>query len=129
MLVDDNPYDNFFHERVIRKCDFAQNIVVKLTAMDALAYLRTTPKGENTHPDLIFLDINMPAMDGWEFLEEYSKLEEELQSKIVIVMLSTSQNPEDIEKARKSKVPVDFRTKPLTREMLEEMWQKYVQSN
>jgi CheY-like chemotaxis protein len=72
MLIDDNEDDNFFHERVIRKSSYADIILVKQSALDALNYLKKDLL-ESEYPDLIFLDINMPAMNGWEFLEEFNQ--------------------------------------------------------
>jgi response regulator RpfG family c-di-GMP phosphodiesterase len=116
MLIDDNPDDNFFHERVIRKCDAAENIIVMQSASVALEYLRSKP---DPCPDLIFLDINMPGMNGWEFLEEYNKLEKSLQHQVIVIMLTTSENPDDHIKS--VNLVTDFKSKPLTKVMLEEI--------
>ncbi len=118
MLIDDNKDDNFFHERVIRKNFPTNSIVVKQSAMDALEYFK---QKEIVHPDLIFLDINMPAMNGWEFLEEYARLEIDKKSYPIIIMLTTSENPDDKARAFTYKTVSDFKTKPLTKEMLEEI--------
>ena len=75
--------------------------------------------------DLIFLDINMPGIDGWEFLEEYKRLDPEQQAKAIVVMLTSSDNPADIRKAKTFNVPVEFKIKPLTSEMLSEIMDKY----
>jgi CheY-like chemotaxis protein len=64
-------------------------------------------------------------MNGWEFIEEYKKLDKELQSKAVIVMLTTSDNPDDVAKAKTQEALADFRTKPLTKQMLDEIILKY----
>jgi CheY-like chemotaxis protein len=125
MLVDDDAFDNFFHERVIRKCNAANKVVVKESGKEALEYLQSEKDPENPHPDLIFLDINMPGMNGWEFLEEFKQLDKKFQSKMVIIMLTTSVNPEDEAMAKKYNVLADFKTKPLTEEMLEEVLTKY----
>jgi len=125
MLIDDNPDDNFFHERVIRKNNFTDCIIKKESAVDALTYLKDKSNRDEDQIDIIFLDINMPAMNGWEFLEEYNKLDKELQQGIVIVMLTTSESEEDKKKALKWGFASDFRTKPLTKEMLDEIIEKY----
>jgi CheY-like chemotaxis protein len=127
MLVDDNKDDNFYHERIIKKGNSADHVIAMQSGDEALDFLKNKIFEKNTPPDLIFLDINMPGMNGWEFLEEYNKLDKEKQSKLIVVMLTTSDNPDDITKARTlSPVPLkDFKTKPLTQEMLQEIINKY----
>lgn len=124
MLVDDNPDDNFFHERVINKHNKANVVVIKRSGFDALQHLKDKWAEPNEHPDLIFLDINMPRMNGWEFLEEYKKLDKEMKAQIVVVMLTTSDNPDDKRKAISMGVAAHFKTKPLTKEMLDEVIEK-----
>jgi CheY-like chemotaxis protein len=124
MLIDDNPDDNFFHTRVIKKCDAAETVIAKQSAMEALQYLKSRKDNTLPHPDLIFLDINMPGMNGWEFLKEYYNLDKELQSRAIVVMLTTSENPDDEAKAIGLDIVADFKTKPLTKEILEEVISK-----
>ena len=121
MLIDDNPDDNFFHERVIRKANAAEHIVTYRDAQDALEHLKAKESNGDKHPELIFLDINMPGMNGWEFLTEYRMLDQKFHSKAIVVMLTTSDSPEDKQKAKEFKVSLDFKTKPLTKEMLEDI--------
>lgn len=127
MLVDDNMNDNFFHERVIRKSNAAHTVVIKESGADALDYLKSAGNRENPRPDLIFLDINMPGMNGWEFLDEFRKLDKNLQSKMIVIMLTTSINPEDEVMARTYDLLSDFKSKPLTKEMLEDVLTKFYQ--
>lgn len=119
MLVDDNPHDNFFHERAILQYNPAIKVFKMESAMDALDYLKTHSGDTQLEPDIIFLDINMPYMNGWEFLEEYKKLDERLQKRFIIVMLSTSEHPSEKEMAANHGVIADFITKPLTKKILE----------
>ena len=125
MLVDDNPDDNFFHERVIKNNHFTDCVIVKESAPEALAYLESKKQDDPDQIDIIFLDINMPGMNGWEFLEEYNKLDKTLQGGIVIVMLTTSENPDDKLKAKKWGFISDFKTKPLTKKMMDDIIEKY----
>ena len=125
MLVDDNNDDNFFHERVIRKIDCADAIVVKQTAKEAIEFLKQKEQHADLHPELIFLDINMPGMNGWEFLQEYENLDPSLKARIVVVMLTTSENTDDKVKAESYGFLADFKNKPLTKEMLTEVLEKF----
>jgi len=125
MLIDDNKDDNFYHERIIKKNNKAEVVITKQSGREALEYLKNKNVQESAHPDLIFLDINMPGMNGWEFLEEYNKLDKEFQGQIIIVMLTTSENPDDKAKAKALNILSDFKTKPLTKEMLDEIIDKY----
>jgi len=125
MLVDDNPDDNFYHERVIKKSGAADIVITKETGMEALEYLKSKKEIIELRPDLIFLDINMPGMNGWEFLAEYNKMDKQFQSKAIVVMLTTSDNRNDMMKAMASANISEFKTKPLTKEMLEEVIDKY----
>lgn len=121
MLIDENPDDNFLHERVLRKSGLVGNVITKLTATDALDYLKGRNAHEDTHPDLILLDINMPDMNGWEFLKEYSNLEKDFQSHTIVVLTS---DPNDAEMASMRNMVLDSRMKPLTDEMLIDIVQK-----
>ena len=125
MLVDDNEDDNFFHEREIKKVGLTTVIVAKNTGMDALEYLKSKQGQENHHPDLIFLDINMPGMNGWDFLEQYNLLDKEVQSHAIIIMLTTCENPDNIKRTKSWSFVSDYIVKPLTKEIMEDIIRKY----
>ncbi len=125
LLVDDNYNDNFFHEREIKKTNDAIVIVEKQTGLDAIEYIKSKECQGKMNPDLIFLDINMPIMNGWEFLNEFSLLDKELQEKVIIVMLTTSDNEDDVARARAWSCVADFITKPLTEKIFKEIITKY----
>src|SRR4051812_35217001 len=96
LLVDDDDEDNFFHKIVIERMDVTDCIEVAENGIEALKFLK---KENQAIPELIFLDINMPKMNGWEFLEEYKKLSPDQKARITIMMLTTSANPDDIKRA------------------------------
>ncbi len=125
MLIDDNKNDNFFHEREIKKTHLETIVIPKESGTEALEYLNSMIESGNKKPILIFLDINMPAMDGWGFLDEYSKLDKDIQSGIIIVMLTTSDNPETKVRAMSWSSVSDYITKPLTKKIMEELNEKY----
>ncbi|MEP5613463.1 MAG: response regulator [Cyclobacteriaceae bacterium] len=121
MLIDDNEDDNFIHERAIKKNDSANIVIAMQSGREALDYLKGKESHPESHPDLIFLDINMPEMSGWDFLKLYNTLDAELQSKVVVVMLTTSDNPDDQTKSGEFDALSDYKTKPLTAQMLDEV--------
>jgi len=123
MLIDDNRIDNFFHERVIKKCNGAQTVIAKESGEEALDHLQANDG--RVQPEVIFLDINMPGMTGWEFIEHYKMLDKSLQNAMIVVMLTTSENPDDKARAKMHGILADFKSKPLTKEMLEEVTESY----
>ncbi|MFK7894708.1 MAG: response regulator [Myxococcota bacterium] len=114
LLIDDNDADNYLHRLVIERSGVADQVDVARDGQQALEYL-TTPdaEGKTPSPDLILLDINMPVMNGWEFLDAYESLDSELQSGVVIMMLTTSVNPDDVRRAQERSAVQSFLTKPL----------------
>lgn len=125
LLVDDDYGTNLYHQIVIEDGNFANQIIIKNNAIAALDYLKSPFSGKTPRPDIIFLDINMPRMTGWEFLEEYKNLPEDQRAKNVIVMLSTSSNPDDLKRATDNPLISEYRSKPLSDELLEEVIEKY----
>jgi CheY-like chemotaxis protein len=125
MLVDDNHDDNFFHEREIKKNNLATIVITKNTGLEALEYLNSKKEITHVQPDLIFLDINMPGMNGWEFLKEYNRLDKKLQSQVIIIMLTTSDNPDDETRSKTWNFVSDYITKPLTKQIMEDIIKKY----
>ncbi|WP_235295849.1 response regulator [Portibacter marinus] len=118
MLIDDSEADNFLHKRVITKADVCEEVVVTYSAPEALEYLKTAVNGEYACPEIVFLDINMPGMNGWDFLKEYEKLPKKMQAQMIVCMLTTSEAQEDRDKAKEFGIVKEFSTKPLTQEML-----------
>jgi CheY-like chemotaxis protein len=126
LLIDDDEPTNFLNTMVIEEVGCTERIETMQSAREALKYLtNTNPDGDYPRPDLVFLDINMPAMDGWEFLEKYNQLPAEQKAKIIVVMLTTSFNPEDELKARNMSGISGFRNKPLTSEILMQILHKH----
>jgi len=122
MLIDDDDDDNYFHQIVINDMNITEHIEVVLNGEEALDFLK---KENQTHPDIIFLDINMPKMNGWEFMEVYKELRPDQKAKVVVMMLTTSENPEDKKRAALYPQIIGFNSKPLTKELLVEILEKH----
>ena len=124
MIIDDNEFDNFYHQRIINNNNFAKNVILKEHGNDALTFIK---KYQNKIPDIILLDINMPILNGWEFLAEYNKLQDNLKSKLIIIMKFTDEeiNLEIIDNLKSSGIIIEFRSKPITKEIFEEILFSY----
>ena len=125
LVIDDDDPSNFFTQMVLEESGYTRNIKIVQSGKEALDYLRATKHHSFVRPDLIFLDINMPGMNGWEFIEEYKKLDKELTSKIIVTMLTTSDDPDEKMLAKTYDVISEFRIKPLSKDMLEDIMSKY----
>ncbi len=125
LLIDDSESDNFYHARKIRKMGITDNIHMCYSGQEALDYLRSELEGVHPQPTLIFLDINMPGMNGWEFLEEYEKLEVAQQGEVVLTMLSNSIDTRDQQKAGKYSSVRGYYSKPLSEEYLQDILQMH----
>jgi CheY-like chemotaxis protein len=121
MLVDDNDTDNFISKRIIEITKFAKRIEVKNSGKSALEYLEKEQNNPQNLPNIIFLDINMPIVDGFVFLFEFEMFPDELKQKCKVVILSSSDNKRDIEKIVDNDYVVKFITKPLSEQALKEL--------
>ena len=112
LLIDDNKTDLFINETIIKSLLLSKEIVQEPNAKNALALLRNVTKLTDA-PDLIFLDLNMPGMDGFEFLAEFNQLSEFVKSKCKIVIVTSSASKEDKHRALMNKNVVRYIIKPL----------------
>ena len=129
LLIDDSFADNYLHSMVIEEVGLTDQIVTCNTGMEALEYLSNFDGKDYPKPDLILLDINMPAMTGWQFLDEYEKLDDEKKSGIIICMLTTSFSNQDVVKANKHPLVRGFINKPLNEETLRKLYEDYFKNN
>jgi CheY-like chemotaxis protein len=123
LIIDDDEPTTFIHKKIIQNSGLVEDVHIVYSGQEALNFLSRKNDQVNDHPipELIFLDINMPAMDGWEFITQYKKLKNIQTAEIVIVMLTTSLNPDDEMKAKEIKEVCGFKNKPLTKQLIEEI--------
>ena len=117
ILIDDDDVSNFYNKIILEQNDVAKEIIFYENAKDALEFIKTT----NTKVDLILLDLNMPMMNGWEFLEKFKKLDSKKQKSIVIVILTSSVNSDDKDKAKKIDLVKEYINKPLNQENIKKI--------
>jgi CheY-like chemotaxis protein len=139
LLIDDDEPTNFLNRMTLEQSGCTRHIRIVQSGQAALDYLRgcipSLPDNGNDpspitpdtrlRPDLIFLDINMPAMDGWEFMAQYRTLPPEKKADTVLIMLTTSLNPDDELRTRTIPEINGFENKPLKQDRLEKLLKKY----
>ena len=119
LVIDDTEMDLIVAQMSMKKYSFAQEVVLKRSAMSGLDYLESFKDNPEELPQLIFLDINMPELSGFDFLDRYKNLPEVIRRNCIIMMLSTSLVEEDHEKAAANQFVSKFLNKPLDRAKLE----------
>lgn len=127
LCVDDDPITLMLCKMVISKSSFAKEIITAQNGEEAINYfddLKLNNLGVEIkkYPSLIFLDLNMPVMDGWEFLDQFTKNEyTSIFKNTKIIVLSSTIDPKDIEKSKTYPMVIDFLSKPITKEILEDL--------
>ncbi len=118
LLVEDDPITIMVCDRIIKMTSFAEKVKSCQNGKVAIDYLAALSDSEQV-PDIIFLDINMPVMNGWDFLEEFDKIKPRFKSLPRIYLLSSTVDPEDYKKAKDFILVQDFLSKPLSKEVLQ----------
>ncbi len=118
MLVDDNDTDNFISKKIIEIAGFCERIELMSSGKRALDYLEREKENLENLPDLIFLDINMPIVDGFVFLYEFEKFPASVKKKCKVAVLSSSNNKSDVKRIMENQNVVKFITKPLSTDAL-----------
>jgi CheY-like chemotaxis protein len=122
LCIDDDPITLMFCSTIIKKNSFALNVVSAMNGQQAINYyadlVKKTEEEKKHYPELVFLDLNMPVMNGWEFLDEFVKTYYTYFPKTKVVILTSSIDPKDEERATNYSIAIDFLSKPLTNRML-----------
>lgn len=130
LLIDDDKATNFVNQFLIKKTGITDNVVTLLNGKEAIEYIKENCKKNNSEIDvpvsyLIFLDINMPVMNGWEFLCAFQKITKNLKDNIVIVLLTSSSNPDDMSNAKDYLEVSEYIKKPITKEKIKNIVENY----
>lgn len=130
LLVDDNEADNYLSRRVIERFTECRVLNVVSNGQEALDFLAAiNPVTLEGAPDLILLDINMPLIDGWQFLELFERFPEPMRRHSMIAILTGSHSSLDVERAQRKHAVADYCVKPLRRDsvgdVLSSLYQKY----
>jgi len=129
LLVDDSLSTNVYNKKLIEKTGVVDTINIVVNGLEALDYVNNTGSYKDAkRANIIFLDINMPKMDGFEFLEKYSKLPLRKRADMVVVFLTTSNWTKDKMKAIDNDLVYDFLEKPLKKEDLKKVCDFYLEN-
>lgn len=115
-LIDDDEVFVFLTKKAIERTH-----LVEFNGLDAIDFLRENSNNVDALPEIILLDLSMPIMDGWQFLDQFSKLAPKIEKKIIIYLCSSSISPNDIQLAKKNSLVTDYVIKPITKEKLIEL--------
>jgi len=123
LLIDDNEVDNFINRKVLSKSGLVEKITTETSAVSALEYLKRHANVPAMLPDVIFLDISMPQMDGFAFLKEFDTLPARVRDNCHIIMLTSSEDANDRAKVKHNPCVKNYLQKPLSSYMIEEIFE------
>lgn len=123
-IIDDDPIFVFGTKRMMKQLNFSEDILVYENGQDAILNLRKMIDDDIPLPSVIFLDLNMPIMNGWEFLDDFAKIPNSKREHVIVYIVSSSIDPRDIERVEKYNTVNKYMIKPVTAEDLERVLQE-----
>ncbi len=117
-IIDDDPIFIYGTKRIIKDLDFCSEIIIFNNGQEAIDGLKNLENNGENLPEVIFLDLNMPIMNGWEFLEDFTKLPPQNREQVTIYIISSSIDPRDLERIQDYKEVNNYILKPLSQEDL-----------
>lgn len=120
LIIDDDEINNFIVERLIHRLSPESEVIACTNGAEALGFLEDTVSKDNSFPDFIFLDLRMPVLDGWGFLDEYQK--RGFNNQCSVIILTSSIFRYDIDRAQEHVVPTQLISKPLTLDHLRDLF-------
>ncbi len=127
IIDDDKIYVNLV-KKIIEIKKLSRNLIIFKNGKEALDHFKPILRNmsEESLPDIIFLDLNMPVMDGWEFLSEFIKIKNNFNKKITLYVVSSSIDPRDLERARSFNMVTDYLIKPIELKKFEKIFDRDV---
>jgi len=123
-IIDDDDIFRFIMKKHIINQDLAENILCFENGKEAIKYILDHRLEEDKLPDVMFLEINMPIMDGWDFVSAYNEAKKKIVKDATIFMISSSVDDRDISRAKDSEVITEYVTKPLDKQKIKELMGK-----
>lgn len=123
LIIDDDEINNFIAAKLIDRIPPKAKVSTCLNGQEGIDFVKSKLDNQAEFPDIIFLDINMPIMNGWEFLEEYKQIKSTINKKVTINMLSSSVYNDDITKAETFTTVNKFISKPLTVDKIRDLYE------
>ena len=120
-LIDDDRIYQFAAKKTLEATGMAGNVITFFNGQDAITYLESHLTDSSSIPDVIFLDINMPIMNGWQFLEAYKELTKKLAKHVTVYMVSSSIDEYDIKKSKEYQSVSDYVLKPVNKEKFRQL--------
>ena len=116
LLIDDDEIFTFMTKKIIERTNLAEQIKIFVNGKEAIDFLQSIAHKKDLLPEIIFLDISMPVMDGWAFLDEYIALKPKFGKKVTLYIISSSVSPRDHERAKNYTDVSDFIVKPISKD-------------